>query len=199
MKKTCIALFAMIALTTTLQAQGFRIGIKGGGNMNKIDGQSFNNGFDFSYHLGAFAELDFTKKLGIQPELLWNESSTKPSNFQAIYGSGSLSANFNGQQQVKLDYLSIPVLLRYSILNGLLTLNAGPQYSILLKQDKTILQNSQAAFKSGDFAAVVGAQINLSALRLYARYNIGLQNINDIDNKDKWTNQQIQVGLGIRL
>ena len=110
-----------------------------------------------------------------------------------------MSANFNGQNQVKLDYLSIPVLLRYTTLGGLLTLNAGPQYSIMLQQDKTILQSGQAAFKSGDVAAVVGAQLNLSFLRIYGRYNIGLQNINDIDSKDKWKSQQIQLGIGVKL
>jgi hypothetical protein len=199
MKKIVLVMFMLSFFTIVSNAQGFRLGIKGGGNLNKISGQSFNDGFDFGYHLGAFAELDFTKKFGIQPELIWNQSSTKPSNFQAIYGSGSVSANFNGQNQVKLDYLSIPILLRYTVLSGLLTLNAGPQYSIMLQQDKTILQNGQAAFKNGDFAAVVGAQLNLSFLRIYGRYNIGLQNINDIDNKDNWKSQQIQFGIGLKL
>jgi hypothetical protein len=36
-------------------------------------------------------------------------------------------------------------------------------------------------------------------LRVYARYNIGLTNINNIDDRDKWTSQQIQVGLGLKL
>ena len=90
-------------------------------------------------------------------------------------------------------------MLRYTLPGGIVTLLAGPQYSILLQQDKTILQNGQAAFKAGDFAAVAGAQLNLSALRIYARYNIGLQNINNIDQKDQWKSQQLQVGLGIRL
>ena len=137
--------------------------------------------------------------MGIQPELLWNQTGSKPTNFQAVYGSSVLSTSFNSQSQVKLDYLSIPVLLRYTLPGGIVTLLAGPQYSILLQQDKTILQNGQAAFKAGDFAAVAGAQLNLSALRIYARYNIGLQNINNIDQKDQWKSQQLQVGLGIRL
>jgi hypothetical protein len=44
-----------------------------------------------------------------------------------------------------------------------------------------------------------GLQLNLSRLRVYGRYNIGLTNINDIDEKDKWKNQQIQLGLGVKL
>jgi hypothetical protein len=46
---------------------------------------------------------------------------------------------------------------------------------------------------------VAGAQLNILMLRVYARYNIGLTNINNIDDRDKWTSQQIQVGLGLKL
>jgi len=46
---------------------------------------------------------------------------------------------------------------------------------------------------------VGGLQFNLKLLRVYGRYNIGMKNINQIDQKDKWTSQQIQVGVGLRL
>ena len=46
---------------------------------------------------------------------------------------------------------------------------------------------------------VAGLQINLKTIRLYGRYNIGLKNINQIDQQDKWTSQQIQLGVGLRL
>jgi hypothetical protein len=46
---------------------------------------------------------------------------------------------------------------------------------------------------------VTGLQLNLLMLRIYGRYNIGLKNINNIDQRDKWTSQQLQVGLGIKL
>lgn len=198
MKKVIMSLMILVTAVTVSQAQGVRAGIKAGANLNQIDGQSFNNGFDLSYHFGGFLEIDFNKKLGIQPELLWSQTASKPSNFNNIYTTG-VSPLFNGNEQIKLDYLSIPLLLRYNMIGGFLTLNAGPQFSILLKEDKTLLQNGQSAFKNGDFAMVAGAQLNFKVLRIYARYNIGLQNINDIDNKDKWTNQQIQGGIGFRF
>jgi hypothetical protein len=79
------------------------------------------------------------------------------------------------------------------------TLLAGPQFSVLVNHKNNLLQNGEAAFKQGDFAMVLGGQFNLKMLRVYGRYNIGLQNINDYDDKNKWTNQQIQLGVGIRL
>jgi hypothetical protein len=198
MKQAILSLMVLFTLVTATQAQGVRAGIKAGANLNQIDGQSFNNGFNLSYHAGGFLELDINKKLGFQPELLWNQTSSKPSSFSAIY-AGSVNPLLNSNEQIKLNYLSIPLLLRYNMIGGLLTLNAGPQFGILLSEDKTLLQNGKSAFKNGDFSMVAGAQLNFKVLRIYARYNIGLQNINDIDSKDKWTNQQIQTGIGFRF
>lgn len=198
MKKVGMSVLILVASFSMAQAQGVRLGVKAGANLNQIDGQSFNNGFNLSYHFGGFLEIDINKKLGIQPELLWSQTNSKPSSFNTVYTTG-VSPLFNGNEQIKLDYLSIPLLLRYNMIGGFLTLNAGPQYSILLREDKTLLQNGQSAFKSGDFAMVAGAQLNFKVLRIYARYNIGLQNINDIDKKDKWTSQQIQGGIGFRF
>lgn len=191
-----ILVFTLVAFGTIVQAQGLRAGIKAGANLNKVTGQSFDDGFDLSYHVGGFFEIDFNKKWGIQPEVLWSQTkTTRSSGFNSIY-SGIL--NPNSDQQIKLDYIAIPVLLRYNIGN-MLTLNAGPQFGILVNQNDNLLQNGKAAFKKGDFSMVAGAQINFAVLRVYGRYNIGLQNLNDIDNKDKWTNQQIQLGLGLRF
>ena len=89
-------------------------------------------------------------------------------------------------------------MLRYS-LGKLVTINAGPQFGILMSQDQTLLKNGTKAFTDGDFSMVGGLQFNLKLLRIYGRYNIGMKNINQIDQIDKWTSQQIQVGVGLRL
>jgi hypothetical protein len=193
MKKAFLAMM-VLSLAIASQAQGVRIGAKLGANMNKISGQSFKEGYDLSYHVGGFLEIDLSKKWGLQPEVYFNQATTtRTSGFNAIY-----TANPNANTDIKLNYLSIPILLRYNIGN-MLTLNAGPQFSILMNNDKTLLQNGGSAFKNGDFAMAAGAQINLKMLRIYGRYNIGLSNINDIDNRDEWKSQQIQLGLGVRL
>jgi hypothetical protein len=101
-------------------------------------------------------------------------------------------------RDINLDYLTIPILLRYNVSN-LLTINAGPQFGILLNKDKTLLQNGAEAFKGNDFAMAAGLQLNLKMLRIYGRYNVGLNNINDIDNKESWKSQQVQIGLGLKL
>ena len=95
--------------------------------------------------------------------------------------------------------MSIPILLNYKLLGNFLTLQAGPQFGILLDNNKTLLQNGGNAFKEGDFAMVGGAQLKLSAFRVTGRYMVGLNNLNDIDNRDKWKNQGFQLSLGLAL
>jgi hypothetical protein len=193
MKKAFLAMM-VLTLTIAAHAQGVRIGAKLGANMNKISGQSFKEGYDLSYHVGGFLEIDLNKKWGLQPEVYFNQATTtRTSGFNAIY-----TTNPNANTDIKLNYLSIPILLRYNV-GKMLTLNAGPQFSILMNNDKTLLQNGGSAFKGGDFAMAAGAQLNLKMLRIYGRYNIGLKNINDIDNRDEWKSQQLQLGLGVRL
>lgn len=198
MKKLLLASFAIIAMSVAVNAQGgFRLGIKGGLNLNQIEGVSFNNGFKFGYHLGGFAEIDLTKKFGIQPEVLWNQSNTQVSaEFATLYPTLTNPNTLN--QEVVLNYLSIPLLLRYN-LGSMFSIVAGPQFGILMNKNQNLLQNGQKAFSEGDFSAVAGIQVNLKTLRLYGRYNIGMKNINQIDQKDKWTSQQIQLGVGLRL
>ena len=186
-----VMLFAMIGVAN---AQKFNFGGKLGSNLTKISGQAFKEGYELGYHAGAFAEIDITQKWGIQPEVVWNQTNTKPSS-----NLGDVTNNFQqNTKDIKLNYLTIPVLLRYNV-GSLLTLNLGPQFGILLNKDETLWSNGKEAFKSGDLAVVGGATVNLKMLRVYGRYNIGLNNLNDVGTEDKWKSQQLQLGVGISL
>ena len=50
-----------IALSTFTFAQGFHVGLKGGVNMYKMEGKSFNEEFKHSYNAGLFTEINFSK------------------------------------------------------------------------------------------------------------------------------------------
>jgi len=193
--KLFLPLFAALLLSQALMAQ-FHVGLKGGANIIKIDGTSFKDQFRYGYHVGGFAEIGLGQKFGLQPEVLFNQvSTTVDSNYKSIYQNV-----FNSNQSsVKLAYLSIPILLNYKLIGNFLSLQAGPQVGILVNQQKTLLQNGGDAFKKGDFSMVAGAQIKLSAIRLTGRYVVGLKNINDIDDQDKWKSQGFQVSLGLAL
>jgi hypothetical protein len=90
------------------------------------------------------------------------------------------------------------VLLNYKLGNAL-TLQAGPQFGVLLDQNKDLLENGQEAFSKGDFSMLGGASLNISKLRLTGRYIVGLNNLNDLDNQNEWKNQGFQLSLGLSL
>lgn len=192
MKTKLSVLIACLFFTHAALAQ-LNLGIKAGANISKIDGRSFKDEFRYGYHLGGFAEIGLGGKLGIQPEVLFNQYQTKVDTaFRAIYQNAFEDAKSG---EVKLNYLSIPLLLNYK-LGNVLSLQAGPQFGILINKDKTALENGKEAFQNGDFSMLGGAQINISKLRLSGRYAVGLNNINDIDNRDKWKSQAWQLSLG---
>jgi hypothetical protein len=90
-------------------------------------------------------------------------------------------------------------LLNYKLFGNFLSLQAGSQFGILINKSKTLLQNGGNAFKDGDLAMIGGVQVKLSSFRLNGRYVIGLNNINDLGNQDKWTSQGFQLSVGLAL
>ncbi len=192
MKVKILIISALTLCTNLTFAQGPKIGIKGGASVNKITGKSFNNQFSFGYHIGGFATIKISEKIGIQPEVLINQTNVDTSSkFSDIYA-------FNKVNGVKLNQLSIPLLLNYSP-NKFVSFQAGPQYSILINKDKTFIANGKDAFKTGDFSMLGGIQLNITKIRVYARYAVGLSNLNDIDDKEKWKSQSVQLGVGFTL
>ncbi len=195
--KTRLTTIVVALLVMQAASAQFRIGAKAGANIVKVDGVSFKDQFRYGYHIGGFAEIALThdKKLWLQPEVIYNQySTTLDSNYKSIY-QNIISSN---QSKVKLNYLSIPILLNYKLI-GPIYLQAGPAFSVLTNQDKNFLQNGEEAFKNGDFSMIGGAQIRLSKIYITGRYVVGLSNINDIDNQDKWKSQVIQLSLGLSL
>jgi len=175
------------------RAQGVHLGVKGGANIFKVDGQGYDQGFHFGYNVGAFAELNFTSAWGIQPELLWNQTNYRTgTQFSSIYPGGL------NDVKGKLNYLSVPLLLSFRPVK-LISLQAGPQFGILLNQDKNLVNNTKDAFKKGDFSLVGGVQLNVANLVVGGRYVVGLTDINDVTNDQKWKNQGFQVYAGFRF
>lgn len=175
-------------------AQSFHAGIKGGANINKIEGKAFNEEFRHGYNGGAFAEINFSKKWGIQPELIWNQSQTVVSQrFKDLYDEG-----LSELKGVKLDYLSIPLLLSYTPAK-FISFQAGPQFGILVNRNDNLLQNGKEAFKSGDFSLLGGVQVNIGGIKVGGRYSLGLSNISEIKDVDKWRNNGFQLYVGFRI
>lgn len=172
--------------------QKFTIGIKGGANLGKISGMAFKDEYKLGYQIGGFATIPLGKRVGIQPEVLFNQTNVDTSSsFSDVY-------NFKNINNVELKQLTIPILLNIN-LNKYLTLQAGPQFGVAINQNKNLLENGKDAFKSGDFAITGGLQVNLMKFRLYGRFTGGMTNLDNIGDKENWKVQNISVGIGLAL
>jgi hypothetical protein len=175
-------------------AQGFSFGPKVGANITGLSGLEFQKGYDFGYHIGGFAEIMFSDKLGIQPEVLWSQTNlTTASSLPALY-----QTSLSELSKVKLNYISIPLLLNIRPAK-FITFQVGPQFGILQDKKNSLSNNVQTAFKSGDFSMLAGVQLKLLSFRVYGRYGIGLTNINDIAQQDQWKSRTLQIGIGLGL
>ena len=192
MKTKLFSIAILMFMSSSIFAQDFSLGIKGGANLGKISGQSFKDQFTLGYHVGAFATIGLGKKWAIQPEAMLSQINVDTaSNFSQVYP-------FNHVDKINLQYLTIPILLNYNV-NKFLTLQAGPQFGMMLDKHKDLLQNGKDAFKSQNFSVAAGLQLNLLKFRVYGRFIGGLTDINNIGSADTWKTQTIQLGVGWSL
>ncbi len=173
----------------------FRIGAKAGVNINKINGRSYNDGFNYNYLLGAFMQFNFSRTFGLQPEVNFVQSSSEFSNdASSVYDDLFLGGS---QKKAKLDYLKVPLLLNINVgPSKRIKLQLGPQYGNILKQTVDSLKSNGNIFKTADWSAVGGLWIQIPFINLGARYEIGLTNLNDIDNQEKWKSQAFTIFAG---
>ena len=175
----------------------FRFGFKGTVNINKLDGIPFKDKFRYNYQLGGFIQWNFSYKLGLQPEINFAQSSGEITDDNTIiYDDLFLDGE---QKKARLDYLKIPILLNVDIgPSQRVKLQLGPQWSQLLNSKVDSLKNpGLEIFKKGDFSLLGGIWFQLPAVHIGARYELGLTDINNVANKDKWRSQAIQFFAGI--
>ena len=173
----------------------FRIGAKAGVNVNKINGQAYKDGFNYNYLLGVFMQFNFSKTFGLQPEFNFVQSSSEFTNSSStIYDDLFLNGS---QKKAKLDYLKVPLLLNINVgPSKRVKLQVGPQYGNVLKQTVDSLKSNGDIFKKADWSAVGGLWLQIPFINLGARYEVGLTNLNDIDNQQKWKSQAFTIFAG---
>ena len=192
MKKIIPLAICFFCVTKFTVAQNIHFGVKAGANFQKIQGIPFKEKFTFGYQAGAFAAIGFTSKIGIQPEILFSSvNADTATQFSTVYG-------FKKIDKVKLNMLDIPILLNIKAAQ-FLTIQAGPQFSVLIDKNQNLLKNGETAFKQGNISAVAGLQFNLTKFKIYGRYVAGLKNLNNVNNSNEWRNRNIQVGIGFKI
>jgi hypothetical protein len=124
----------------------------------------------------------------------WNPYK-KGSDFLTYYNNSGRSA---AGTNMNLAYVSVPVLARYNF-NKYVSVMAGPQFSYLVFEDEDLLKEGRKAFEKTEVSANAGIQVNLDKVGFYARYNKGLTDINDVDDRYTWKSSHVQIGIAVRI
>lgn len=189
MKKLLI--IPLIVLSSTLFAQKFQFGLKGGLNVSNFTRTSFNNVDNkaiVGLHGGALLSLLLGDHFAIQPEALISTQGAKLAS-----DVGFDDGNY------KLTYLTIPVMLKGRF-NGGFYLETGPQFGFKLKENIPGANNTENFAKNADFGWGAGLGFHgKSGLGIGGRYILGLSKVGDFNKNEfadpNFSNGVIQVSL----
>ena len=189
MKKIILTVVTVLAFGFA-NAQDVKFGVKGGLNFTNVTGGQFSGTSKVGFHVGGLAEIKFTDKLAIQPELLF---STKGANYNLM---GSTST-------VNLSYIDIPVMVKYFVIDKL-SIEVGPQISLLTsakRKDPSETVDIKEFTNKTDFGLNIGAGYELKGgILLQARYYLGLSDLSkaepdgEVSYKDKNSGLFLSVG-----
>ncbi len=195
MKKSLFILLVVLISTTSLSQVKF--GVKSGLNIANATSDDFEDcDYKTGLSVGLFAKFELSDKFAFQPELLYSMQGWKYSESRTvIYGYGDSYSwevtYYSNEATIKLDYINIPLLLKYYLTEGL-TINAGPQLGYLVSAKIELKEDNESyeldikdEYKKIDLGFNVGLAYELDfGLGFDLRYNIGLLNVPDYDETD---------------
>ena len=167
MRKFWLSIVA-IFIVGFVTAQEINFGVKGGFNTSKLKGFPGGTSAMSGFHAGAFAEIKLLNTIALQPELIYSRQGSE----------------IDGQDDLKMDYIQIPVMGKFYFLN-IVYIEGGPQVGFLTNA-KLGDEDFKDFFTSTDVALGLGAGVNLlDKLRAGIRFNFGLSDISEDSNNVK--------------
>lgn len=189
--KSIFCLLVLVLAVFQIQAQGFKLGIKAGGNFTTNTSASFQENYKGGFHAGIFGRVKASDILGVQVEGLISSVKLSVTPNTAIFR--------NGLTDLKATYIHVPILLNISPV-PLLSIQAGPQIGMTISQTKDALRVGGEALKNRDFSMLAGVQLNLSKLSVFGRYSFGLSDVRSFTSTEApWKSKMLQAGIGISL
>ncbi|WP_417238152.1 porin family protein [Bizionia sp.] len=195
MKKLLVCAVVAVFSIGSLSAQDVRFGVKGGLNLANLVGDfGIYDGYygvddpemKVGFHIGGVAEVKFSEKFAVQPELLFSNQG-----YKSKYDFAGAKADY----KVNLNYINLPIMVKFFPIDGL-SIEAGPQvgfliaakdelndYEISIDPEDPDNVDTSDKYKSIDFGMNIGAGYELpSGLFFAARYNIGISKVDDVDD-----------------
>lgn len=188
----CSGLSLFAQTNSTVSTSPVSFGVKAGINLANfsVSEGELDSKSKLGLNAGVFATIHASESFGIQPELAWSTLGAK--------------AKESGGKQI-LNYLTLPVLAKYTFATSGFSLYAGPQIGFLLSAksklgDESISNKDQ--FKSTDFAGVAGLEFEFpnTPFNISGRYQFGLSNIAEGSTGDvKLKNNAATFTIGYRF
>jgi hypothetical protein len=167
MKKLLV--FAAIAVVSvmSIHAQETLFGVKAGVNFASIVGDDFEDASSLTgFNIGAVASLGLSDVIAIQPEVVFSGQGAKDDE--------------DGEFKTKLGYVNVPVLLSFTVVEGL-SLQAGPQIGINISAKDEFDGETEdiEGVNTLDLSGGFGAQYYLEDIGAFAqlRYTVGFNSI----------------------
>lgn len=202
----CCTLF--FGMTITAQTEKVKVGVKAGLNLAALtfDESELNSSNKTGFTAGVMVEVPLTKNFSLQPELLYSQQGTK------ISFSDPDVTNSQFKSTIDLNYLNIPVMLKYYVVKGL-SIQAGPQIGILLKannkyQDNFLGYENKETLNLKEYSTGIDTSVNFGLGyqfkdKFYTdlRYNVSYSNVfkegdaNHFINNDM-KNRVFQITIG---
>ncbi len=191
MKYFFLILILLLAINTKAQGNQANIGIKGGFNFSTFAGA---DGLDvsrrISFNAGLMLESKLSNSISLQPEVVFSSQGSKVN-----FGSEAI--------ENRLDYLNLPILLRFYVSDGF-SFDVGPQLGILVSAKQGSSSRKDIDIKSNYSGTDIGLATGInykfvSGFNLSARYNFGLKNIintNIYTSSDTIKNGVFQISIG---
>jgi len=200
----------LLCATITAQTEKVKIGVKAGLNIASLtfDENELESSQKTGFTAGIMAEIPLAKNFSVQPEVLYSQQGMKFS-----YSDIDV-ANSSYKSTITLNYLNIPVMLKYYVLKGL-SVQAGPQIGILLKSDNKYQDNflgydNHENYNLSDYTNAFDTSVNLGLgyqfkdkFYVDLRYNISYSDVfkeansngNYVINSDM-RNRVFQITIG---
>ncbi|MCK9996530.1 MAG: PorT family protein [Candidatus Krumholzibacteria bacterium] len=166
-----LILVLTLAFAVAANAEGTVFGIKAGVNFANISGDDTDDLNSLTgFAGGGFVDIAMSPTISIQPEIFYSQKGAK--------------FNEEGTEiSVKLDYIDVPVLFKYTMAGE----NARPYFlfgpsigfsinSELSADDQSVELDNVA---STDFGLVFGFGVNFQKFLIEGRYGLGLSDIID--------------------
>lgn len=199
MKK--ILLIILFIFPLILPAQNFYFGVKGGLNLASYKGEDNGGLYKAGAYAGLFVNYQFTDILSVQTEMVYSQQGSRD--------------HINGESvTTTLDYLTMPLLLQFSLRNyEQFKFVLGPQVAYLLnsKEDPDIfteesnpldfLFKKSSVYEDFDYGAVVGMEYEASDHFLVdARYYLGISEFfNQAEVQSSAKHSVFSIGVAYRF